>query len=250
LGRRLSSVDPDLGTWNATYDAAGRLLTQTDAKAQVTTLTYDTMSCALSKTVSGAGLSTETTTNTYDQARAGFFNVGALTTTTRTVPLNGANAAVNNSKQFNYDLAGRLAQQAHLAVNGANKTLNTEYWPDGSVKRKQSADGVWSGQYNYDFRGLLYSIDNATATSATQPDLYLSSVLYNARGQATTMAYGNGHTTTNTYNDQRGWLMRVLSQQGATTLLDETYARDNRGQMSSITSTVLGRSCVKRGRSV
>jgi RHS repeat-associated protein len=120
--------------------------------------------------------------------------------------------------------------------------MNTEYWPDGSLKRQQAADGVWSGQYNYDLRGLLYSIDNATATSATQPDLYLSSVLYNARGQATTVAYGNGDTTTNSYNDQRGWLTRVLSQQGATTLLDETYARDNRGQMSSITSPVLGRS--------
>jgi RHS repeat-associated protein len=135
-----------------------------------------------------------------------------------------------------------LAQQVHLAVNGSDKAMNTEYWPDGSLKRQQAADGVWSGQYNYDLRGLLYSIDNATATSATQPDLYLSSVLYNARGQATTVAYGNGDTTTNSYNDQRGWLTRVLSQQGATTLLDETYARDNRGQMSSITSPVLGRS--------
>jgi hypothetical protein len=79
------------------------------------------MSRPLSKTVTGAGLSTETTTNTYDQARAGFFNVGALTTTTRTVPLNGSNAAVNNSKQFNYDLAGRLAQ------NYGDAPLNSLY---------------------------------------------------------------------------------------------------------------------------
>lgn len=77
------------------------------------------MSRPLSKTVTGAGLSTET--NTYDQARAGFFNVGALTTTTRTVPLNGSNAAVNNSKQFNYDLAGRLAQ------NYGDAPLNLSY---------------------------------------------------------------------------------------------------------------------------
>jgi hypothetical protein len=72
------------------------------------------MSRPLSKTVTGSGLTTETTTNTYDEARAGFFNVGTLTTTTRIVPLNGSNAAVNNTKQFNYDLAGRLAQQMHF----------------------------------------------------------------------------------------------------------------------------------------
>jgi hypothetical protein len=33
--------------------------------------------------VTGAGLSPETTTNAYDEVRAGFFNLGKLTTVSR-----------------------------------------------------------------------------------------------------------------------------------------------------------------------
>jgi YD repeat-containing protein len=201
LGRRLSSADPDLGTWTATYDLAGRMLTQTDAKSQVTTLSYDTMSRVLSKVVTGPGVATETTTNTYDEARAGFYSVGAQTTINRSVPVNGALPAVNITKQYNFDLAGRGVQQSHLAVNGATRVMNAEYWPDGSLKRKQSSDGVWSGQYSYDLGGLLFAIDNAAVTSSSEPDWYISAIQYNGRGQATSVGYGNGVSESYTYND-------------------------------------------------
>jgi hypothetical protein len=40
-----------------------------------------------------------------------------------------------------------------------------EYWPDGAIKRKQLADGTWTGQYLYDLAGRLTTIDNANTTS-------------------------------------------------------------------------------------
>lgn len=48
----------------------------------MTTLTYDPLSRVLTKTVTGAGLSPETTRNAYDEVRAGFFNLGKLVSAT------------------------------------------------------------------------------------------------------------------------------------------------------------------------
>jgi RHS repeat-associated protein len=241
LGRRTASTDPDLGARSSTYDNASRMLTQTDAMNRVTTVTYDNMSRVLSKTIAGPSLATETSTMTYDEARAGYFNVGSLTTALRSVPVNGSLPAVSISKQFDYELAGRLARETHVAVNGTNRVLNFEYWPDGSLKRKQRADGVWTGQHNYTLAGELFSIDNATTTSTSEPDLYITGIVYNGRGQATTVNYGNGVTVTNTYNDQRQWLNRTVAMQGATLLQDETYARNAKGMINSVTTPLAGR---------
>ncbi len=84
LGRRVSSTDPDLGVWIYAYDDAGRLITQTDAKAQVTSFTYDALDRVLTK-ISALGLATEeTTTNTYDEARTSYYNMGQLTSAANT----------------------------------------------------------------------------------------------------------------------------------------------------------------------
>jgi RHS repeat-associated protein len=68
------------------------------------------------------------------------------------------------------------------------------------------------------------------------------SLIFNARGQTTSIAYGNGVTSSYAYNDQRGWLTRVLSVNGATTLLDQNYNRNARGMITQITAPEAGRS--------
>jgi RHS repeat-associated protein len=242
LGNRTSVTDPDLGSWSYTYDAAGKLLTQTDAKTNVTTLVYDVLGRVLTKTVAGPGLGLETTTNSYDELRSGFFNTGRLTSAAKTVPVNGAIPAVNVNRQFDYDVAGRLSKETHLSVNGQTKTLAYEYWPDGSIKRKQLADGTWTGQYSYDLAGRLLSIANANTASATEPAMFVQSMAYNGRGQATSITYGNGVNSTYSYNDARGFLTRVLSTNGATTLLDQNYTRNAKGMITATTSPDVGRS--------
>ena len=49
-------------------------------------------------------------------------------------------------------------------------------------------------------------------------------------------------TSTYTYNDARGFLTRVLTTKGATTLIDQTYARNPKGLITAITSPQGGRS--------
>lgn len=65
---------------------------------------------------------------------------------------------------------------------------------------------------------------------------HITSLTYNARGQVTVAAYANGVTTNNLYNDQRGWLNRVVTQRGVTTLQDITYARAATGRISSVSA--------------
>ena len=242
LSRRVSVADPDLGSWSYIYDAGSRLTSQTDARGVVTALSYDSLSRVSTKTVSGAGLATETTSNTYDEGRSTFFNRGKLTTATRSVPVNGTLPAVSLTRAYDYDAAGRLSKETHANINGADRTLAFDYYVDGSLKRKQLADGTWTGNNVYDLAGRLASMDNANTTSASEPDLFIASTAYNARGQTASITYGNGVTTAFTYNDARGFLTRVLSSNGATTLIDQNYARNTKGMVTTITSPDAGRS--------
>jgi RHS repeat-associated protein len=241
LSRRTNVSDPDLGNWQYAYDAASRLTAQTDAKGQTTALTYDVMGRMRSKTVSGAAIPTETTANYYDDVRRDanlvyYSNNGRLTTAIKTVPASGAIAAVNVQHQMNYDVAGRLVNEWVNQPDATGKSLNYDYWIDGSVKRKQLADGTWTGQYVYDLAGRLQSVANSNVPSATEPAMFVASTAYNARGQTTKIVYGNGASTDYTYNDARGFLTRVLTANGGVTIFDQNYTRNAKGMITSITA--------------
>ena len=230
LGRRTSVYDPDLGSWSYAYDNASRLISQTDAKGQRSDLAYDSLSRLTSKVVTTAS-GAETTTNTYDEGRTGYYNLGHLTTASRTAVGKSFNQA------FDYDAAGRLAQRTDFGINGKTYSQGFEYWADGSLMRKRLADGSWTGTYVYDIAGRLLSIGNANAPSATEPAQFISSASYNARGQTTAIAYAGGVTTSFDYNDARGFLTRVLTQQNGQTVLDLNYARDAKGLVTAISSS-------------
>ena len=71
--------------------------------------------------------------------------------------------------------------------------------------------------HTYDTGGRLTSIDNANPTSANEPDWYISSILYNARGQVTQMEKGDFVRSTYTYSAPRGWLISAKADYGAGT---------------------------------
>ncbi|MEY3083164.1 MAG: hypothetical protein RJA94_3149, partial [Pseudomonadota bacterium] len=229
LGRRTGVSDPDLGSWSYAYDNASRLVSQTDAKGQRTALSYDAMSRVTRKDVhTAAGI--ETTTNSYDENRNGFFNVGQLTTAVRTT------GPKRFTQAYDHDATGRLARRSDLDVNGQNFAQSFEYWPDGTLKRKQLADGTWTGTYRYDEAGRLFSIGNANAPSGSEPEQYIASILYNGRGQTTAITYGGGVTTSFGYNEARGFLTRVLTQRNGQAQLDLSYSRNAKGLITAVSS--------------
>jgi YD repeat-containing protein len=234
MDRKTQVNDPDLGLWTYNYEAASRLITQTDAKQQVTSLAYDTLGRVTTKTVTGSGSFPQVTANAYDQPRnltdddgttLQLANLGKLTTATQVTKL-AINTGVTTRTEIqtnNYDVMGHLYYQSfdgntlwvsdtpgtppNLSKALPSNILRSRYWADGSLRSRKTADGKWTGDYVYDLAGRLASIDNGftTTTTPTEPNAYITSIAYNARGQSTSVAYGNGLTSINTYNPTRGF---------------------------------------------
>lgn len=212
LGRRTVANDPDLGTWAYAHDDGGRLLTQTDAKGQVTALTYDRLGRVLTKT-SGVGLpNQETVTNTYDEARSGYFNVGQLTT------------AANDNAVFayDYDNGGRQVRLVQT-VDAVAYTATTGYDPGGRVTSKLYADGSSAGPFTYNAAGQQIGLAGAVTSTS-----------YDAAGNVVSIAYASGVTTTYTYSPTRGWLNTVSTVKGATVIQSATITRDFAGRITGI----------------
>lgn len=238
LSRRTAVHDPDLGDWSYVYDTQGRLLTQTDAKGQVSTLTYDDMDRALTKTVTGSGLATETVTNTFDQARTGFYNAGGLT---KMVKQRAGTPNVTLSDiEIDYDMAGRPVKQAFANINGSGtpKLIESTYWHGGELRSRTfpsgtgSGSGTYAANYDYDEIGRLYSVKNGSTN-------LVSALTYNGQGQTTSATYGNGVTTSYAYNAQRAFLTGITTNNGATSLMGLTYTRDFSGRITAVSNSTV-----------
>jgi RHS repeat-associated protein len=157
--------------------------------------------------------------------------------------------AVDVGVSYDHDIAGRNVLQTHRfgAVGAAGtitRTIGTDYWPDGSLKRKQLADTTWTGNYTYDLAGRLTAIDNAatTVTTTAEPNFFIADIAYNARGQATSVTYGNGAVATYGYNANRGWMDSVTAVNAGLTQLQQTYTLNQKGMITSVTSPTTGMS--------
>ncbi|WP_165909505.1 RHS repeat-associated core domain-containing protein [Shinella sp. JR1-6] len=226
-GNRLTANDPDLGTWSYTYDGANRLVSQTDARGAVTTLAYDQIGRLLSKKVKGAGEASATTTatNTYDNAEAGvgtapFHNVGLLTVSS------------NSAARHSYS----------RSLTGSGTVLTTKTVIDGithtTVERQGKADLTLSIAYTPANVNVGTASTPWTYTAAnhllTVPG-YITGATYRGDGQTLSISYDNGVTTTFLYSQQRRWLNRMATTQGATVLMENQYGRDLLGRITTIT---------------
>jgi YD repeat-containing protein len=222
LGRRTVAVDPDLGTWTFAYDAVDRLTSQVDALGQETRFTYDGLDRVLTKTARYGTPQAETTTNIYDEVRSGFYNIGKLTTS----------ANPNGTITYDYDEGGRTKQQAWTVTGlSGTRTATTGYAASGEVLWKAWPDGDSTGSagspWTYDGAGRLYAIPGEIVSTA-----------YNAAGQVTSIAYGNGVTTQNTYNNARAWIMGIETKDALNTNLQTiAYTRDAAGRILTYVAT-------------
>ncbi|CDX21286.1 conserved hypothetical protein [Mesorhizobium plurifarium] len=219
LGNRLSATDPDLGTWTYVYDAANRLISQTDARGTVTALSYDQMDRLTLKAATPSGGSAVTLTqNTYDQASAGFYNIGQLTTST--------NPAATQS--FKYDGFGKVARQDATIGALTHTTITT---------RDASGQPI-ATQYlpvQLDFGTVAAPLQYTAGNKLASASGFITSTIYEADGQTREINYANGVKTAFTYSPTRRWVTRVTTSKGATVLLDDQYARDTLGRITGTT---------------
>jgi RHS repeat-associated protein len=122
FGDRLTLTSPDTGVTSFTYDAAGNVKTQTDARGKTATSTYDSQN-----RLTQVAYADQTLTYTWDSCPYG---IGRLCN------LN------NGSSQlaFSYDLHGRLTLQSQT-VGSVTLTVGTHYNPNGQRDQLTTPSG-------------------------------------------------------------------------------------------------------------
>ena len=147
----------------------------------------------LSKTTLAGTAGAVVTTSRYDEARAGFFNGGKLSSVT--------NPAA--TIRYDYDANARKLRDTYV-IDGRTLAVGVAYDVGGRVLYKTYPDGDSAGTaaapWTYDGAGRLKAIPGVI-TSAT----------YNARGQTVNIVYGNGVSTAFAYSPARAWMDRVTT---------------------------------------
>lgn len=227
-GFKTQTRDPDTGTWNYTYYPTGELKTQTDAKSQTVTFTYDQLGRPLTR-VEAEG----TTTFNYGTTGTGANrNIGRLAS---------VYSPGSYSEVFTYDNLARLQSTttnadatAYVVDNSYNATtglLETTTYPTSTSAVTGSRFKV---KYEYEY-GLL----KRTRDFNTPATIYWEQVASNAAGQAVDEQLGNGLHTYSAYDGITGLLgtRQAGSGNGVQNL---TYQWDKVGNLTQRSDLRLG----------
>jgi RHS repeat-associated protein len=223
MGRLTSTTLPESGTWSYVYFDFGGMQTRTDARGVITSYTYD-------------GLN-RLATMSYNVGTTGVQNPGTVTFNYGTTAANNNNGRLismvdgSGEEDYTYNIMGWVTQLTKK-ISGTNYVIGYAYDGLGNL-----TDVTYPSTHvvhqSYDSIGRLSGITNQGANALTVGS-------YNATGQVLGATYGNGVTSTFTYNDHLQVSRIIYTGAGATagqTLLDLTYAygTNNNGQIASIT---------------
>ncbi len=206
VGRKIASVDPDLGEWEYEYNVLGELISQTDAKNQTITTTYDKLGRPLTRNEDG-----ETSTWVYDTATKG---VGKLHTASST------NGYLRTQA---YDSLGRPSSEA-VKIDGVTETVTTTYDANSRINRVTFPSG-FSTQYVYTSLGYasqLKEYGGSTLWTANTVDAEL---------RWTQATAGNGVVTNRTFNANRGFIADIEAGTSGS-VADYAYTFDTIGNLT------------------
>lgn len=180
LGRKTSMSDPDMGHWVYTYDDAGNLKTQTDARGEVLWFSYDNLNRPIWQRENGSG-----------GAKVALWSYDAM----------GEKGLLDWSKSFDpggvlrvtvdpqgYDGRGRVTSTKWtVAGQGAgNWTIAQTYDKADRISSLTYPDGE-TVTYEYSPRtGLPVSLDTDDG------DIIVSAATYTETGQPTAQVWGSG----------------------------------------------------------
>ena len=222
-GMRTQSVDMDLGTWSYVPNALGEVTSQTDAKNQTTTFTYDLLGRPATRFDPGYGTSTWTWGAVSDNTANNKY-VGRLKNVT----------GLGYSDSFVYDGLGRpqtrtIASDLSYVFDYAYNTLgllDALTYPTSTASTRFKAKFGYSG-------GYLTSVQEYTGNVAGTVLWNLN--LLDAQGNATSESYGNGLWLQNTFDTLTGLPLTRQSGTGGSpsNVQNLGYAWDTSGNLQS-----------------
>ncbi len=246
-----TSVGSPYSTTTYAYDVLGNLTTLSDAKGNVSTMTYDTLSRKTTMHDPDMGDWTYTydaadnlTQQTDANSQTISFQYDALNRRTLKDYVGGGNVV------YTYDgsTANRIGRLQNVQDSSGTSTFS--YNKMGQVTTTDKlVDGVtYSMQTSYDGLGrvlnLTYPDGSLVTHSYNGPQLqaviegnstYASYGGFNAQGQPGTLALDNGVTTTYAYHPQNFRLARLKTENESTILQDLGYTFDASGNVTNLT---------------
>ena len=149
-GRKKTMDDPDMGHWTYEYNVLGELTSQTDAKAQETTMSYDKLGRMVERTEhEGTSTWTYYTADTAEPENKGIGKLAKV------------EASDGYLQQITYDNLGR-ASTTSTTADGKTLTTTTEYDSFSRVSRTIRPEGfILDNAYNT--YGYLKAVHSPTA---------------------------------------------------------------------------------------
>jgi RHS repeat-associated protein len=219
--------DPDMGAWSYTYDAAGNLVTQTDARGVVLWFGYDGLKRVTQKRLT-SGSGTPLANYTYDDTSNGNKGIGRRT----------GMSDSSGITSWVYDVRGRLVQESKF-INGAGGGTFVTQWSYDSADRMTQM--VYPGNEGVNF---VYNDQGLLRRMYTTGVDYVRSAAYDEAGRVTQRVLGSSTVLTATYTYfpwtiAGGRLQRMtLGTTGApTSLQDLTYSYDAVGNVQQQLNT-------------
>jgi RHS repeat-associated protein len=239
FGNRTVANDPGLGTWTMAYDAVGNLTRQVDAKGQPITFTYDQLNRVTLKVVGAATSSTRVETRfTYDQARAGFWNIGHETRQQVWHATTGVGFV--HQVERDYNRIGTVSQERHI-IDGRTFPINYNYTTSGhllsqNLPSQPGGEAVTqSGRMTYDTANRVINVAGAGGTGAGEN--LITNIDYSPRwGLPTVTTYGSGVVENAAYSTTRGWMNSIYALYPASPswIYRATYTRDLNGRVTQM----------------
>jgi RHS repeat-associated protein len=240
-GRLTSETTPEAKTTSYTYTDFDAVRTRADERGVVTTYTYGPLNLLTDvsyNTASAAGVApTAPVSFTYKSAAPGKGQIQTVT--------DGA-----GSELYGYDNFGRL-QSCARTIDGISYEKRYEYNAIGQMTLMTYPSGkrVKTGR---DARGRLAAMQRVDASGATQ-ESYLTGVNYRVDGQISSQNVGDGSTESFGYSNDRLQLTSQTVTKGGNTLLSLNYGYGagagqmgsgstvgNSGQLVSVNGTING----------
>lgn len=206
-GRKTKMVDPDMGSWSYAYDVLDELVSQIDGNQKATTLEYD----KLGRLTSKVGV-TASSTWIYDNCSMG---------TGKVCKVSGTNGYVQTTS---YDSLGR-PYLYNSTIGNVSYSSGVLFDADGRISYELYPGASFALQHVYTPLGYLQAVKNST-TGLT----YWTANSIDAAGHVTAETYGNGVTSTSTYDPNTGRLLqRVAGPSNA--VQNNSYTYDTLGNL-------------------